>query len=116
VVFDASALAAYLRDPALEANPGLQYLVGLVDGLVAEHWAAPVAPVPTSVLTVALEVASRAWLNPRGLSSWTRSVDDASRTERLPEQRARAGVYLTDGELAVLKGGSTTRVRMGWLA
>ncbi len=95
-------LASYLRTPSLAGDADLEFLVSLVNGLIEEAWMAPVDPAPYSVRALAFTVAERAWNNPKGLSSWTRSIDDASRTERLPEVYARAGVYLTDDERAAL--------------
>lgn len=104
-------LASWLE---VSVTPRLQQLVALTNDLVTEAWANPVDPVPTKVLGIALGVGGRAYWNPKGLSSWSRSVDDASRTERLPDDTARAGVFLTDAERRALAGGSASRrQRMG---
>ena len=86
-------------------------LLDLVNGLIGEKWTRPADPVPIGVKLIALSVFTRAWTNPHGLSSTTRSVDDASRTERLPDQYARAGVYLTGPELAELRRDAGSRRR-----
>ena len=98
-----------------------EFLVQLVNDLVTEKWASPVDPVPIDVTLVALEAAARPARNPKGLSSWTRSVDDASRTERISDTAARAGVFLTADEKALLAGTQkrrrnrygTIRVKLG---
>jgi hypothetical protein len=87
--------------------------VTLVNGLVTEAWKTPETPVPFWVKTIALETAARAARNPKGLASWTRSLDDGSRTERLPDAAARAGVYLTDVDRARLRGETRRRRRFG---
>lgn len=102
MIVDAVDLALYLRDVGLASNPNFQYLVDLANGVVEDEWSEPVDPAPPAVIAVVCEVVRRAWDNPKGLSSWTRSIDDASRTERLSDQRARAGLYLTDEDYAVL--------------
>lgn len=55
------------------------------------------ATVPEPAWTITLEAAKRAMENPKGLNSFT--IDDY--TER-PGDAAIAGVYLTEGELAIL--------------
>jgi hypothetical protein len=96
-------------------------LVELANGLVTDAWKDPVEPIPTWVRAIALEAAARPGRNPKGLASWTKSLDDASRTERLPEYAAKAGVFLTEDELTKLMGikrrrknrYGTIRVRIG---
>lgn len=87
-------------------------VVGLVNELVTDEWKNPKEPVPVKVRLLALEVAGRAIRNPKGLASWTRSVDDASRTERAGGDLTRSGVYLTTAELLLLHG-RRRRVRAG---
>lgn len=106
---------------ATPAPSNAEFIVELVNDLVTEAWAEPVDPVPSRVKLIALEVAARPARNPKGLSSWTRSVDDASRTERLSDSAARTGVFLTDEEAAYLSGAlrrrrnryGTIRLRIG---
>lgn len=99
------------------------YYVQLVNGLVTEAWANPVDPVPFWVQAIALEAAARVSRNPKRLQSWTRSIDDASRTERASEADLKnAGVYLSDRERLRLAGKKhnrrhkygTIRVRPGF--
>lgn len=87
--------------------------VMLVNGLVTEAWKSPEDPVPFWVKTIALRTAARASSNPKGLASWTRSLDDGSRTERLPEAAARAGLELDPGDRARLRGQKRRRNRFG---
>lgn len=102
-------LASYLRDSTITDDEGAAFIVQQANGAVTEAWSSPVDPAPFWVVNLTLEVAARAFRNPQGLASWTKSVDDASRTERLPETSARAGVYLTDVEATRL-GGLASRV------
>lgn len=110
--------SSYLGAEAASAGD-VDLIVALTNGLITEKWKKPVDPIPSSVLAIGLEVAARAIRNRKGLASWTISVDDASRTERLPENAARAGVYLTNAELRTLRGRrksgmGTIRVRPGY--
>jgi hypothetical protein len=109
-IIDAPALATYLGSAVTD-----QYavLVEMANGLVSEAWAEPTEPVPWWVKAIALEAAARALRNPKGLESWTRSVDDGSRTERLPSDAARAGVFLTADERRRLGRAGTRRSRFG---
>lgn len=100
VYLTGSELASYLDKP--ESN-ALTRIANLVNGLIDDEWANPVDPVPARVLTVAWNVATRAGANPKGLSSFTKSWDDITNTERW-EQASAAGVFLTDDELAKLNG------------
>jgi hypothetical protein len=88
----------------LSAHPGSTTIVELTNGLVSEAWKNPTDEIPYWVTAIALEVAARPLRNPKGLASWTLSHNDTSRTERLPETAAQAGVYLTDAERARLRG------------
>lgn len=87
--------------------------VMLVNGLVTEAWRSPEDPVPFWVKTIALRTAARASSNPKGLASWTRSLDDGSRTERIPEAAARAGLQLDADDRARLRGQKRRRSRYG---
>lgn len=90
------------------------YYVQLVNGMVTEAWAAPVDPVPFWVQSIALEAAARVSRNPKRLQSWTRSVDDGSRTERASEaDLQRAGLFLTEDDRARLGGRRQRRQRFG---
>ncbi|RNL66246.1 hypothetical protein EFK50_01060 [Nocardioides marmoriginsengisoli] len=105
-------LASYPGAGSPSAADARTYAV-LVNGVVTEAWKNPVEPVPAWVRAIAFEVGARASRNPKGLQSWTRSVDDASRTERYSEQGARAGIYLTPEEAARLGGTTRRRKRYG---
>lgn len=95
-----SDLASYLGQ---EVTPSLTMITDLVNDLFDESWTNPVDPIPARVTALALAVAARAAANPKGLTSWTRSWDDISRTERA-EAGQRVGIYLTDDELDQLNG------------
>lgn len=93
-------LASWLgRD---EPDGKMSLLVDLTNGYIVERWLNPIIPAPQTVIALAYAVAQRAYENPRGLSSWTRSWDDLTRTERLPESLTRAGIFMTPAELADL--------------
>lgn len=70
---------------------------GLVDDVVGS------APDSAVIQAVRLEVARRAYENPRGLESQTESTGPFSKTWRVATA-ARSGVYLTDQERADLLG------------
>lgn len=93
-----------------EETPALVALANRANELVDEKWAEPVDPVPASIKIIAFNAAMRVATNPKGLTSWTRSWDDITRTERIEGAR-RLGLYLSDEELAELNGtAATTRV------
>lgn len=100
VFITAPSLAAYIGGPETEQ---IQQIAQLVNDLVFDEWLDPVTPTPARVRTIALNVAIRAAANPKGLTSWTRSWDDITRTERVEGAR-RMGIYLSDEELAELNG------------
>lgn len=80
--------------------------------IVTEAWADPADPVPYAVRAIALEVASRVSRNPRRLESWTKRLDDASKTERVSAgDLARAGYFLTPEERMMLAGKTARRRR-----
>lgn len=81
-----------------------------VNNLVADDWANPNAPAPPWVVEIALNAATRYLANPKGLESWSRSVDDASRTERV-RTTGRSGLYLDDADLRRLRGVAAARPR-----
>lgn len=97
--------------PGLSATEGQRtYAARRASNLVASKWVKPVDDAPQWVKDIAIDVATRYLANPRGVTSYTRSVDDASRTERF-ENGARGGFYLTAGELEQLC--PTMRRRVG---
>lgn len=95
----------------LEAVPGitgtdatLTYVARRASTAVASKWCHPIDPAPDWVKDIAIDVAVRYLNNPKGITSVTRSVDDASRTERFENtgQRMTRGFELTDEEIAAL--------------
>ena len=106
-IITADDLASWLRNPSLATDESLRQIVDLTNELVSEEWANPADPVPTRVRLLTLNVAARAWgHNPATahLESVTRTLDDASRTERYRSTSADGTVYLTSSELAILHG------------
>lgn len=104
-------LASYpgVTTPEHELND----IAAQASALVEEAWVNPVTPAPQWVKTIATNAALRVHWNPKGLQSWTRSVDDASRTERTAVTEGRVGLYLTDDETARLSRPAATRHRVG---
>lgn len=100
IISDAE-LASYLQT---EVSSQITLIVAKTNELVTEAWADPVEPVPARVWTVAMNVAARAASNPKGLTSWTRSWDDISRTERVEGGNHKFGLFLTDEERVELNG------------
>jgi hypothetical protein len=76
--------------------------------LITEKWEEPPGEgesIPTTVWAIAVNIATRALANPKGLTSWTRSWDDVQRTERMEgDSLKRLGLYITDEEIAELNG------------
>lgn len=106
-IITAADLASWLRDASLATNDSLEQIVDLTNELVTEEWANPIDPVPARITLLTLGVAARAWVNDPSrahVESVTRSLDDASRTERYRTSSSSGTVYLTDDELAVLQG------------
>lgn len=94
-------LAAYPGITAPDAS--LTWTAAQINALVTESWKCATDPVPAWVKAIALGAAARFLFNPKGLESWTRQVDDASRTERVGSAvSGRSGPYLTDEELTLL--------------
>lgn len=81
-----------------------------VNALIADEWANPETPTPNWVVEIALDAAARYLANPKGLESWTRSVDDASRTERV-RVGGRTGLHLTEAQVRRLRGAKAARPR-----
>jgi hypothetical protein len=109
---DTSKLASYLRQP-LDFPAGNLY-VDLANGLVTEV-VGDLSPVPSTVVSITLEVAARGYRSADGFTSVTTSFDDASKTVRREMSAADAGVFLTDGErdrlLAALAAATTPNTR-----
>lgn len=100
VFVTATELATALGGDETDA---LKQLAERTNEIIAEKWANPTNPAPASVKIIAFNAAMRVATNPKGLTSWTRSWDDITRTERIEGAR-RLGLYLSDEELAELNG------------
>ncbi|GAA1909365.1 hypothetical protein GCM10009737_08270 [Nocardioides lentus] len=98
-----------ITEPDLAAVPGVP---GTVEGrtyaarrastAVGRHWAGAV-PAPQWVKDIAIDLAVDYLHNPTGTTSVTRSVDDASRTDRYDGARRRGAPFeLTATEIARL--------------
>ena len=116
-VITTTTLSAYLEDEAILTSTRASEIVDLTNSLIDEEWANPEDPVPARIKMLAYTVAARAYYNKPGrgpLESLTRSFDDSSRTERYAVTVGEANghdVFLTDDELALLRG--TARRRVG---
>lgn len=96
-------LASYPGIDATLTSEQLEWIAEQVNNLVEGAWQCPTDPVPAWVSTIALNAAGRFAQNPRGLQSYTTSVDDGSVTQRhRGSEGAPSGVYLTADELAAL--------------
>lgn len=111
-------MADIITGPNLASQPGVQgytadQLKGTADrvnALIGEAWKDPSDPAPQWVVEIALDVATRYLANPKGLESWTRSIDDASRTERV-RIGDLTGLFLTEAQKRRLRGGAGRRAR-----
>lgn len=111
-VITAAELASYLRNPDLVSDPSFVQIVSLTNDLIDEAWAAPAYPVPVRITLLGLDVAARAWsFDPTTahLESYTRTLDDASRTERFRTKGDGGRVYLTAAEASLLRGAPAVR-------
>lgn len=111
-IIDPIDLASYLRDLSLATDPALEQIAELVNDLINENWADPVDEIPARIRLLALNVGARAWSwNPATahLESISRTLDDASRTERYRSGGSGGSVYLTEDEWQLLQGRSAVR-------
>lgn len=112
-VITADELALRFRDEALVNDDSFKQIVELTNALVTEAWTdSPTTPAPIKIRLLAFGVAERAWThNPStaNVESVTRSIDDASRTERYRSSGSNSNIFLTDAELALLQGRRLTR-------
>lgn len=101
-----SDLASYPGIDGSLTSDQLDWIAAQVSGLVEGAWRFPTTSVPAWVMTIALNAAGRFAQNPRGLESYTTSVDDGTHTRRhRVAEGAPGGIYLTEDELAALGGG-----------
>lgn len=110
-------LAAYLQVESVNADLVIELTNGLITELIDEIAAAngvALAPVPSRIKAIALEVAARGYRNPQAYTSVTVGIDDYDKTVRREGKQAeRFGVYLTDeetDELLSLAGVAKQRV------
>lgn len=108
--------AEWLREPALANDDAFNLVVSQVNAALGESWTWQQAPMPARVRMIALEAIARTWRRDPGrgtVESYTRSIDDASRTERYasPQAMSIPGSVFTDAELAYLAGRLTKRTR-----
>lgn len=111
-IINAAELASYLRDDSLATDTSLIQIVGFTNALVTEEWTTPATPVPVKIKLLTLNVAARAWVNDPARSnveSFSRTLDDASHTERYRVSSESGSVYLTEAEESVLNGRARKR-------
>lgn len=103
IIITGTDLASYPGVDSSLTSTQLDWIAEQISGLVAGAWRCPEDPAPAWVKAIALNAAGRFAQNPRGLESYTTSIDDGSHTLR---HRARsdapAGLGLTDDEMAAL--------------
>jgi hypothetical protein len=94
--------ADYLESDVNDARATL--LRDLVTGLIAEVAGATwvLDDASTTVKAIALAAAGRAYVNPQGLESQTRAIDDYSTTDRWSADSV--GLFLTDSEVNAITG------------
>lgn len=115
MILTALDAADWLREPGLAENDSFQTIVNLVNEVVAEEWKWATPTIPARLRLLAMNAVARAWNRTPGkgaLESFTRAVDDASRTERF-SSTGSVGLdgLLADEELAYLHGSATGRTR-----
>jgi len=99
---DEGDLASYLQLPEVPSDAS--FPVKMANGLVTDV-VGDLAPVPTRIVTIALEVAARGYRNPQAYSSVTVGIDDYDKTVRREGAALAApGYYLTPDETAELLG------------
>lgn len=101
--------ATWLRQPALKDDPSFVALVALINNLAIAAWKSPVTPIPARVRLIVLNAVARGWGHAPGrgsIESYTRSIDDASRTERYRTHDDATGAdgFFTLDDLALLAG------------
>lgn len=109
-IIDSSDLAPYCTGADFTQ---MDWAAERASALVEAAWVFPVEPAPVWVKAIAETVAVRWLTNPKGLESYTVSVDDASRTERLGTGSQHASMVLTDAERRALGGIRQMRSRVG---
>ena len=103
-------LASYLQT-TLAADSATLY-VTLTNGLITDL-IGDLSPVPTTVKAIALEVAARGYSNATGITSVTKSFDDASKTERREVRGGKRGVFLTAEDIDALLAAAGLKAHRG---
>lgn len=107
-------LGESLDDETTRAGAVLRAASALVRAEAGRTWidatTGDLETVPDEVATVVVQVAARAWRNPNGYTQTT--VGDVS--VGFGRDAATGGVYLTDGERAILARFTTTAIRGLW--
>lgn len=102
-IISGTDLASYPGIDSSLTGDQLDWIAAQINGLVEGAWQCPVDPVPAWVKTIALNAGARFAQNPRGLESYTTSVDDGSHTRRhRVTDDSPSGIYLTADELSAL--------------
>lgn len=115
MILTALDAADWLRDQALAENEHFQGITTMVNDVIGEEWKWAKPTIPARLRLLALNAVARAWNQTPGkgaLESFTRSVDDSSRTERF-SGAGSVGLdgLLTADELAYLHGSPGGRTR-----
>jgi chitodextrinase len=107
-VITLTGLSEWLEDESVATSSRAGKIIELTNKLINENWATPIDPAPAWVESLALTVATRAWVNKPGkgpVESETRAFDDSSKTTRYAVRASDGSeqdVFLTEAQLDAL--------------
>jgi hypothetical protein len=103
-IYSLEEFASYVQSDVDTATASLlrDLVTGLIQAVDGNNYSAT-SPSAT-VKAVALEAAARSYRNPGGITSRSESIDDYSVTDRWEDTAKELGVFLTDREIARLRG------------
>jgi hypothetical protein len=101
--------ASYVQSDVDTATADLlrELVTGLIEAVDGHDYQTDVPS--AAAKAVGLQAAARAYRNPGGISSQSEAIDDYSVTNRWESQAAEMGLFLTDSELARLRGVARNR-------
>jgi hypothetical protein len=104
-VITLQGLSDWLEDASVLTSTRAALIVELTNSIIDEAWATPIDPAPAWVRSLAITVATRAWVSKPGkgpVESETRAFDDSTKTTRYAVRSADPGgqdVFLLADEL-----------------